>query len=308
MDILIDNKNLKTIYGIDVLDYTDAFSFPAERENERVWADKSGTDKNLENIRYDTKEFVLNCICKASDIAVAYALVNTLVEYMYAKGVFVLSIRNTVLGIREFFLCERSNTIISHINIREQNSLYYFKLGLKDVNPNPVKYEKTIVGNATTIVYTKGQSAVIYWGNGDRGIVSNSGNYTKNDYSTDEIVDIVIDIDNNTKPVVSLEAIFSADITSGGVKEQTVQFTDSSTGTIIIWSWDFGDGTSSDEQSPEHIYSDVGTYTVVLQVFNEVGGSDTETKIDYIVVRESRLLINATDNLLINGTDKLLIN
>jgi len=49
---------------------------------------------------------------------------------------------------------------------------------------------------------------------------------------------------------------------------QTVSFTDTSTddGNIVGWSWNFGDGTSSNDQNPSHIYTESGTYTVTLNV------------------------------------------
>ncbi|MCB9448084.1 MAG: PKD domain-containing protein [Flavobacteriales bacterium] len=36
--------------------------------------------------------------------------------------------------------------------------------------------------------------------------------------------------------------------------------------TITAWSWDFGDGTTSSDQNPEHLYGAGGTYTVCLTV------------------------------------------
>ncbi len=49
-------------------------------------------------------------------------------------------------------------------------------------------------------------------------------------------------------------------------------FTDSSTGgdgTIVGWSWDFGDDDTSTAQSPGHTYASSGTYTVVLTVIDD---------------------------------------
>lgn len=63
----------------------------------------------------------------------------------------------------------------------------------------------------------------------------------------------------------------------------SVSFTDESTGTPTAWLWDFGDGHLSGEQNHTHVYDDAGTYTVSLKVTN-LGGFDTETKIDYITV------------------------
>jgi hypothetical protein len=310
MQILIDNKDIESYFSIKVLDYTGAFDFPAEREDQRVWSDKSGVDKNLDNIRYDAKEFVLSCYCKSTTLAGAYALVNTLIEYMFSKGVFVLSFRDT--GVQECFLCERSSTIVGSINIRQQNSLYAFKLGLKDVNPNALKFKTTIALLSASITYTQGKTAVIFWGDGERGQVSNSGVYTKT-YAANGKVDIIIDIDKGDSiappPVVlPLVAAFSASPLSGE-KELSVQFTDATTGgDISIWAWDFGDGESSSEQNPLHIYREAGTFTVTLQVFNSVQGFDSEVKTNYITVNKAELLINETDALLISTGNKIIKN
>jgi len=52
-----------------------------------------------------------------------------------------------------------------------------------------------------------------------------------------------------------------------------VQFTDESTddGQIVAWLWDFGDGTTSQEQHPRHRYTKPGTYTVTLTVTDDQG-------------------------------------
>ncbi|KKG15832.1 cell surface protein [Methanosarcina sp. 2.H.T.1A.6] len=56
----------------------------------------------------------------------------------------------------------------------------------------------------------------------------------------------------------------------------TVQFTDTSTGNVNSWLWDFGDGETSKSQSPTHIYSGSGTYTVRLTVTNAFGSNTLE--------------------------------
>jgi parallel beta-helix repeat protein len=68
-----------------------------------------------------------------------------------------------------------------------------------------------------------------------------------------------------------------------GVAPLTVQFTDTSIGTVTSWAWDFdNDGiTDSAFQNPSYIYNDPDSYTVKLTVTGP-GGSHTETKTDYI--------------------------
>ncbi len=88
-----------------------------------------------------------------------------------------------------------------------------------------------------------------------------------------------------TAPVapVAPVALFSGKPTTGTVP-LSVQFTDESTGEITGYSWDFGDGATSTEQSPSHEYAMVGTYDVQLVVTGS-GGSDDEVKTDYITVQ-----------------------
>ncbi len=75
---------------------------------------------------------------------------------------------------------------------------------------------------------------------------------------------------------------FAADVTTGTVP-QTVYFTELATGVISSYDWDFGDGGTSTAQTPSHVYTTGGTFTVSLVVAGP-GGSASETKVDYIVL------------------------
>ena len=57
--------------------------------------------------------------------------------------------------------------------------------------------------------------------------------------------------------------------------ELAVAFSDMSTGGVTSWNWDFGDGTSSDEQNPNHSFPSAGTYTVCLQIMGACGQQTT---------------------------------
>jgi len=77
-------------------------------------------------------------------------------------------------------------------------------------------------------------------------------------------------------------ANFSATPTNG-IYPLTVSFTDQSTGLVNTYSWNFGDGATSYARNPTHNYNVPGTYTASLTVTGP-GGSDTETKTNYITV------------------------
>jgi PKD repeat protein len=56
-----------------------------------------------------------------------------------------------------------------------------------------------------------------------------------------------------------------------------VQFTDTSTGTITSWFWDFGDGGTSTLQNPIHNFTQDILYSVSLTVYGAFGGSSSIT-------------------------------
>jgi PKD repeat protein len=80
---------------------------------------------------------------------------------------------------------------------------------------------------------------------------------------------------NSPLPVAGFTAI-----PLSGPAPLTVQFNESSTN-VTGWSWNFGDGISSTEQNPTHIFSTVGNYTVNLTVSN---GNGADSKLATITV------------------------
>ncbi|SFM33040.1 PKD domain-containing protein [Methanolobus profundi] len=73
---------------------------------------------------------------------------------------------------------------------------------------------------------------------------------------------------------------FTADVTSG-IVPITVNFTDLSSNHSTGWLWDFGDGNTSTDQNPTHIYTTGGTYNVSLNASN-LAGSNVSTQLSYI--------------------------
>ena len=58
----------------------------------------------------------------------------------------------------------------------------------------------------------------------------------------------------------------------------TYLFTSGATGAGLSYAWDFGDGNTSTQQNPIHLYNQVGTYTVTLTVTDTCGNTNSTSK------------------------------
>lgn len=75
-----------------------------------------------------------------------------------------------------------------------------------------------------------------------------------------------------------------------GTPRLTVRFQNYTTGHIIRYFWDFGDGGTSLEKSPIHTYTAEGTYTVKLNIITSTGGQGVQTKKDYVTVSKDETI------------------
>lgn len=101
---------------------------------------------------------------------------------------------------------------------------------------------------------------------------------------------------NNTPPPT---AAFDVD-PSVGVAPLEVEFTDQSSGQVHTREWDFGDGGSSNEVHPTHVYEGPGEYTATLRVTGP-GGSDevsqvitVQSKVDFMIMPPVETFVGAT--------------
>ena len=91
---------------------------------------------------------------------------------------------------------------------------------------------------------------------------------------------------------------------------ETIHFTDTSTdidGTVVSWSWNFGDGSTSTLQNPIHRYNDDGTHSVSLQATDNNGGTNTIIKNVYVLpnnvpIINSTYPVNSATNISFSGT------
>jgi PKD repeat protein len=98
--------------------------------------------------------------------------------------------------------------------------------------------------------------------------VANSGGQTNSASQT---------ITVTNAPQTGVMANFSANPTSGQAP-LSVQFTDQSSGPVVSWSWNFGDGSSNSTQNPSHTYNNAGTFTATLTVANSAGQTSSASQ------------------------------
>lgn len=88
------------------------------------------------------------------------------------------------------------------------------------------------------------------------------------------------------KPVANFTAA-----PASGYAPMTVRFTNRSTGDITSYAWDFGDGSTSTDKSPSHVYANAGNYNAVLTV---TGPGGTVEKSVTIKVNAKKPVANFT--------------
>ncbi|MGB0917661.1 MAG: PKD domain-containing protein, partial [Flavobacteriales bacterium] len=118
-----------------------------------------------------------------------------------------------------------------------------------------------------------------YFGNGDYSQEQNPS-YSYTEIGTYSITQVVTDINGCTDSIVLPDEVtvtgsiinFGID-TMFGCETLSVQFEDLTNppGTVTNWLWDFGDGNTSTEQNPLHVYQNAGVYHPTLSI-TDIGG------------------------------------
>jgi len=147
----------------------------------------------------------------------------------------------------------------------------------------------TIAFDATTSTYSDGQIVSYEWDFGD-GTLPRSDvgtvtyKYTKIGNFTAKVKVRTNDNKEQTATIlisvrqVPLKSCYEAS-TLVGEAPLTVTFNPQcATGTIATYKWDFGDGESSTERKPNHIFANPGSYEVTLEVADAQNVVDTTSQ------------------------------
>ena len=169
-------------------------------------------------------------------------------------GLNAITIGNTNV---DFFIpsgiCRESNLIISNTSTPLPASVIYnFGDGTTSTNINPVK------------TYASAGNYIIK-------MIANFGGCLD---SISKLINVL------AQPSIN----FTADRTNDCKIPLNVNFTSDVIG-AISYAWDFGDGNSSTDKDPKHIYNNTGKYDVKLIATNAAGCSDTLIKPAYIQVQ-----------------------
>jgi len=89
-------------------------------------------------------------------------------------------------------------------------------------------------------------------------------------------------------------AFYSVD--SSSCANQSIRFTNLSTGPLLQYKWDFGDGQSSTINNPVHQYNLQGDYNVGLLVIDQYGCIDSTHKYNYISVHNPVAQFSISDS------------
>ena len=142
---------------------------------------------------------------------------------------------------------------------------------------NPVSFSGSATGGCSPYSYS--------WDFGDGG--SGTGQNPSHQYTADDTYTVTLtvtddasntDIDTATVTISTTPLVANAGGPYSGYQNDLINFYGSASGgcSPYSYSWNFGDGNSSTDQNPTHVYTSVGTYDVTLTVTDDYGKTDND--------------------------------
>ncbi|MES2556364.1 MAG: PKD domain-containing protein [Bacteroidota bacterium] len=143
---------------------------------------------------------------------------------------------------------------------------------------NPVAFtDQSTIGSGTIVAWSWN------FGDGSNSALQNPTHQyaSASNYNVTLTVTSDLGCTNSITIQVSTTAPVAAFTSTVACENSPVSFTDQSTisaGNITGWAWDFGDGTNSAIQNPNHAYTTAGNYNVTLLVTSDLGCTNSVTQ------------------------------
>jgi PKD repeat protein len=139
-------------------------------------------------------------------------------------------------------------------------------------NPLRIEFTDQSIGNITQWIWDFGDGTISYLQNPvhiypDSGLYNvclNVSDVNTIEYCNDTYCDFV-DIED----VTGCSANFIALVDSTSKVPYLYYYYDKTIGNTVSWQWDFGDGDTSIEQNPIHVYQEPGDYVINLKITND---------------------------------------
>ncbi len=154
---------------------------------------------------------------------------------------------------------------------------------------------------------SQGSNITVLWTTQDGNILSGANTYTP---TVNAKGTYVIAVTNTSNNCTSYSSVVITEDQLSKVPDAiynfssallVVNFQDASTGVPTTYLWDFGDGTTSTEKDPSHVYAADGTYTVCLTTTNACG---TDQLCQPIIVSSNSSIPNISNVGITNATCK----
>lgn len=220
-------------------------------------------------------------------------------EYPYDEGSWELLLRKMKLkkilrrGLVSVFVGSvilSSFLLLNNLNQNTDKSLSISNVSTNNKDESIVKVEKNYLNNNTKeneqIVKKSHLSNLKTENNANTSLYENDASEYINDNFQDSLEHNAQIIDTSISKIVSVK--FKKSVSKGCVPLE-VQFTNlSSDENVVMYLWDFGDGTVSYELNPIHEYQKAGKYKVRLTAKN-IKGEYFSSEIEEIVVYDKPL-------------------
>ncbi len=152
------------------------------------------------------------------------------------------------------------------------NYLYEFNSGFEYTAVGCLPIEATFSSN-----FTEGDDYIWLFGDGTTGSGQDTSHvYTEPGTYTVSLITVNCGIPDTVSQIVVIDGLPEAyfdDYPERVIMNTLVEFTNLSTN-AVTYLWDFGDGGTSTDVNGQHIYTELGTYTVCLTATNSNGCSD----------------------------------